>query len=263
MKGKTYTLNYFVRFSGLHDLRKVTNPIIAAWIDDQRVRNNSGRSINTRLAHLTAMLRWQRDANLKMPDLRISLITKVAEFPSRKKCFSRGEVERVLAKADVCTWLLIRLSFDCGLRISELRNLRLQNIEHDRITIIGKGGRRRFAFMSEEAKWRLQSWIKRQKIKDYLWPSPVEQGKPIAVCTIRKMMQAAFNRVGFDDFCPHDLRHAYATDLKRLGIPTRKIQAGLGHHSELTTERYLNDLEGYDIREIYQIKYHMQHVENS
>jgi DNA-binding protein Fis len=43
--------------------------------------------------------------------------------------------------------------------------------------------------------------------------------------------------------------------LKLLGIPTRKIQAGLGHATESVTERYLSDLEGSDLREIYEIKY--------
>lgn len=255
MLSKTYAINDFVRSSRLTDLHKISNQDIYRWINLQTERGNSGRSINDRLAHLKAMLRWQKDMNLEMPKLKLALIVKVVEAPPRKNFFSRQQIEQVLAQANQLEWLLVSLAFDCGLRISELRHLQLTDIEDDRINIIGKGLKRRYAYLRPEARRRLTIWIKNQEISDYLWPSPLSPERPLAVCTIRKYMRNAFLRAGVIDFCLHDLRHSYATDLKQLGVSTRQIQAGLGHASEVTTERYLSDLDGFNLREIYNIKY--------
>ncbi len=255
IQSKTYILNNFISETGLTDLRKINNQHIYHWIKVQKARGNSGRSVNVRLAHLCAMLRWQQAMNLPMPHLQLGLIVKSAERPPRKNCFTRTEIQCVLEQANQLEWLLISLSFDCGLRISELRNLRKNNLHEDCLTIIGKGNKRRFAYLQPETLRRLENWIKRQEIKGYFWPSPLQPEVPLAVCTLRTYMRAAFNRAGFSNFCPHDLRHSYATDLKKLGVSTRKIQAGLGHSTERVTEKYLSDLEGYDLRDLYEIKY--------
>lgn len=258
MLGKIYAINNFVKFTGLNDLRKISNQMIIDWINSQIARQNSGRSVNDRLAHLKALLRWQTEMQVKMPHLQLPLIPRVKEAPPRKVYFTRHQVQTVLAKANPLEWLLISLAFDCGLRITELCNLRRADLHSNSLDIIGKGRKRRHAYLSIEVMRRLSKWIKANRITNYLWPSPIFPDKPIAVCTVRDYMRRAFARVGIEDFCPHDLRHSYATDLKRLGIPTRQIQAGLGHSTEKVTEQYLSDLDGYDLIEMYRIKYAAQ-----
>lgn len=255
LTSKIYTLNNFVLSSKLTDLRLISNQLIFEWINQQSARGNSGRSINDRLAHLKAMLRWQRDMNLEMPLLRLALIPKVCEVPPRKVHFTREQIEQVLVQANLQEWLLIKLSFDCGLRISELRKLQLSDIREDRLTVIGKGNKRRYAYLCIDVKNRLAEWITSQNIQKYLWPSPISPNTALHTCTIRAHMKRAFQKAGINNFCPHDLRHSYATDLKKLGATTRQIQAGLGHTSEVVTERYLSDLEGYDLRDLYTLKY--------
>lgn len=204
-------------------------------------------------------MRWQSEMNLKMPKLQLALIPSVQEQPPRKVFFTREQIGQVLNVSNQLQWLLISLAFDCGLRIAELQGLRLASVHGDHIDIIGKGQKRRYAYLSNEVKEKLQDWISKSKIDDYLWLSPIHSGQPLAICTIRAYMQDAFRRAGFNNFCPHDLRHSYATDLKLLGVPTRQIQAGLGHSTEQVTERYLSDLNGYDLAEMYQIKYSAHH----
>ena len=255
LTSKMYTLNKFIFDSELTDLQFISNQLIFNWISQQTLRGNSGRSINDRLAHLKAMLRWQKDMNLEMPKLKLALIPRVQELPARKIHFTREQIRQVLTQANQEEWLLIRIAFDCGLRISELQNLQLSHLQDRRLTIIGKGNKRRYAFLCSEVKLRLDYWIKDQKIQKYLWPSPFYKNSPLAVCTIRAHMKQAFKRAGINDFRPHDLRHSYATDLKLLGATTRQIQAGLGHSSEAVTEKYLSDLDGYDLQDLYNLKY--------
>lgn len=225
------------------------------WISIQKSHGNTGRSINDRLAHIKAMLRWQQEMNVKMPHLHLALITKVKETPPRKNYFTREDIHRVLSRANEVEWLLIHLAFDCGLRIGELQKLRIQHLLDDRLTIYGKGSKRRYVYICDEVKYRLEHWIEKHQIIDYLWPSPICQGRPLSCCTLRSYMRRVFMCCGYCDFCPHDLRHSYATDLKNLGLPTRQIQAGLGHTTEVVTERYLSDLDGFNLRTIYQVKY--------
>ncbi len=255
---KVYTINDFVRESKISDLRKINNQHINIWINAQYLRNNSGRSINDRLAHLKAMLRWQKDMNLHMPHLKLGLVPKVTELPARKVCFSRDEIERVLKYANEFQWLLISLCFDCGLRISELQNLQRCHLCRDRLYIIGKGKKSRYVFLRRETRLRLISWLEQHPASEYFWESPLQVGVPLATCTLRLSMKQCFKRAGIENFCPHDLRHSYATDLKNLGISTRHIQAALGHAAEAVTEKYLSDLDGFNLREVYHIKYSQQ-----
>ena len=255
MLAKVYTLNNFIKYTKLNDVRKISNQMIISWIDAQSMRGNVGRTINNRLVHLKAFLRWQREMNLVMPKLQLSLIPHIREMPPRKIYFTRDQVSRVLDVASLLEWLLISLAFDCGLRITELRNLRLSDLHHNRINIIGKGQKRRYAYLSPQVIRHLTEWMNENQIVDFLQPSPICPDRPLAVCTIREYMRNAFKRAGFTNFCPHDLRHSYATDLKCLGVSTRQIQAGLGHSTEKITEQYLSDLDGYDLIEMYRVKY--------
>lgn len=254
MATKIHHINYFVKFTRISRLEDISNQQIYDWIDFQKSRGNSGRSINNRLAQLKVMLRWQRDDNVIMPNLKIARIAMQKELPARKNYFSRAEIQKVLAQASLREWLMIKLSFDCGLRIGELLNIRLNDIYDCKIRIVGKGSKLRWVIMSHESRLKLNDWIAEENITDFLWPNLLRTSH-VGQEDARSAMRKVFQQAGFSDFHPHDLRHSYATDLKKLGLPTRKIQMAMGHASEATTERYLSDLDGVNIEEIYKIKY--------
>lgn len=258
MIAKTKTINNFIQFSGIKDLSEVDNDKINRWIMAQDRRGNCARTINVRLSHVRDMLEWQRDENIDMPGLKLSRLIKQREEPARKNFYTRDQIKEVLALADRREWLLIKLGFDCGLRISEIQKLRLRDFRGKKIEIIGKGRKRRFVIVSEELYVRLKDYIKREEITDYLWQRSPQDRKPICSEAIRYKLSKVFRAAGYTDFRPHDLRHSFATDLKLLGVSTRKIQLALGHSSEATTEKYLSDLMGCDVDEIYEVKYSVE-----
>lgn len=255
LSGQMSDINYFVRFSGLKDLREITNAQIYAWISYQVDQGNKGSTVNARLKRLIAMLRWQRDDNLSMPGLKISRIPLQKEEPPKRTYYTREQIYKALQYADRREWLWIKMMFDCGFRVSELRMLRLSQIDGDVVQFTGKGRKTRPAILSKEVVERLQDWVTREQIEDYLWPSGRSKREPISVKVLREQMRKPFEHAGIYGACPHDLRRSYATDLKRLNVPTRRIQQGLGHASELTTECYLRDLDGAEVRDIYDVKY--------
>lgn len=249
MARKTHSVNDFVRFTGLTRLEDVTNQQVYDWVKWHKERGNTARSVNNYLHQLKAMLKWQRDENIKMPNLKISRISFQKEAPARKNWFSRRQIKLALLYAEPREWLMISLSFDCGLRIEELMNLKLSDISGRKIKIIGKGNRLRWGMMSRKTKRRLKKWIKKERITDYLWRGRNNIGH-LGQEKARLEMQAVFAKAGFDNFRPHDLRHSFATELKLLGLPTRKIQLALGHTTEAITEHYLSDLDGVTIENI-------------
>lgn len=255
MDFKTRNINYFVQFSRLTRLEDITNDMIDEWVAYQVSRDNSGRTINHRLYQMKVMLKWQRDDNVIMPNVKISRISMQREDPPRKRYFTREQIDKALSFADRREWLMIQLAFECGLRISELRKLRLSDIEDRKIKVIGKCRKLRHCFMSEETRKRLDDYIVSEQISDCLWPSAINNSSPMCTQNIRKAIQRVFDAAGLHGMVPHDLRHSFATELKNMGISTREIQVGLGHSTQSVTEQYLHDLDGYEVEQLYERRY--------
>ena len=249
MLDKTHAVNNFVKHSRIERLEDVTNQQIYDWVQYHRECGNTARTVNNYLHQLKAMLKWQKEENIEMPNLKLSRISFQKEAPARKNWFTRKQIKRALLYADSREWLFISLSFDCGLRIEELMNLKLSDINGRKVKIIGKGNRLRWGMMSRKTKRRLKKWVKKENITDYLWRGRNGKGH-LGQEKARLLMEAVFKKAGFDNMVPHDLRHSFATELKLLGLPTRKIQLALGHTSEAITEHYLSDLDGITIENI-------------
>lgn len=256
MEGKITSLNHFAKYTHLNRLEDLTNNIVFEWMAMQTKCSNKPRTINNRLKHLFAMINYFHDEyDMEIPGFQQRKIKKQHEESPNRRAFTRDIVYEALHYADRRTWLQIKICFDCGLRINELRQMSLRDLDGSRLLVHGKGRKNRFVVLSDEVMVRLQDYIKVNHITQDLWPSINGRTAPASTTSIREAMKKAFAAAGVPDFCPHELRHSYATDLKRLGAPTRSIQAGLGHSSERITEVYLHDLDSGTIEELYKLKY--------
>ena len=250
MRLKRGVIGRFVEFVGVRRVEDLENRQIDAWMARLAERGLKGRSVNDYLAQVVAMLRWQVDMGVVMPRLKLGMIMKQKEMPARRGCYEAAEVQRVLERAGEREWLMVSLSFDCGLRIDELRRVKFADIQGRRIVVVGKGAKRRFVFMSRETWRRLRDYSLRVR-GEYLWPGRTA-GQPMTTSGMRKAMRRAFEVAGVEGFYPHALRHSFATDLQKNGASIGEICLALGHASEVTTERYLHGLEGCDVREIWE-----------
>lgn len=170
LSAKRWVMRDFRASVPVSSLSEITTQQVNDWIATQARRGLNSRTINTRICHVIAMFRYFRDMGVEMPELKIRHIVKQKETePIRRVFYTREQIEQVLSYCNQIQWLLIKLSFDCGLRITELRNLRLLNITDRMIVFTGKGGRRREVHMSREARERLTQWIVSRRIDDYLW----------------------------------------------------------------------------------------------
>lgn len=245
LHGKRWICREFLKTIKINSLSELSNKHINEWIEEQTARGCSGRTINGRLVNLVAMLRYFQDMGISFPKLKLRLIIKCKEQPPRRVYYTREQIEQVLRYADHLEWLLIKLCFDCGLRISELRNLRLMNLNGRMVTFIGKGSKARESYMSKEAKNRLDDWIQRNRISDFIWVRTPGKNEPMSVEDIRYLMRKPFYQAGFKNFYPHALRHSFATDIQKHGASLMETKEMLGHARIETTERYVHGLEGH------------------
>ena len=245
LHSKRWICREFLKTIQINSLSELSNKHINEWIAEQTARGCSGRTINSRLVNLVAMLRYFQDMGISFPKLKLRLIIKCKEQPPRRVYYTREQIEQVLRYADHLEWLLIKLCFDCGLRISELRNLRLMNLNGRMVTFIGKGSKARESYMSEEARSRLDDWIQRNRISDFIWVRALGKNEPMSVEDIRYLMRKPFYQAGFKNFYPHALRHSFATDIQKHGASLMETKEMLGHARIETTERYVHGLEGH------------------
>jgi len=141
---------------------------------------------------------------------------------------------------------IIEVLFSCGLRVSELVNLKLSNIffEEEFVRVVGKGSKERLVPISPKAIKELQYWFMdrdRLNIKkgeeDYVFLN--RRGAHLTRTMILIMLKRLAAEAGIQKtISPHTLRHSFATALLEGGADLRVIQALLGHESIGTTEIY-------------------------
>jgi hypothetical protein len=165
---------------------------------------------------------------------------------------STEEVDQLQNSIDLSKWeghrnrAIIEILFSCGLRVSELINLKISNIYiiERYIRVIGKGSKERLVPISDKALHELEMWFKDRyamNIKpgeqDYVFLN--RRGAHLTRTMILIMIKKQAELAGIKKtISPHTLRHSFATELLRGGADLIAIQAMLGHESVSTTEIY-------------------------
>ena len=143
---------------------------------------------------------------------------------------------------------IIEVLFSCGLRVSELVNLKLSNLylEEGFVRVMGKGSKERLVPISSKAISELQYWFMDRNLmkiqqgeEDYVFLN--RRGKHLTRTMILIMLKRQAVAAGITKtISPHTLRHSFATELLKGGADLRAIQAMLGHESIGTTELYMH-----------------------
>lgn len=165
---------------------------------------------------------------------------------------SADEVDTLENSIDLSKWegqrnkAIIEVLFSCGLRVSELVNLKISNLYLDEryIRVFGKGSKERLVPISPKAIKELGFWFddrRHMNIKpgeeDYVFLN--RRGAHLTRTMILIMIKQQAVLAGITKtISPHTLRHSFATVLLEGGADLRAIQAMLGHESIGTTEIY-------------------------
>lgn len=224
----------------------------------------SSESLYLQIAALRAFFKWaETEKHLPAnPAENLSLPRRWKRIP---KSLSHAEVEQILkplatnAPADLCDQAILELAYASGLRLAELRNLRLEqlHLEAGFVTVIGKGNKERVVPVGKFAVAALGRYLTVGR------PQLVRPKSPAAVFLTRRgtafahmtMWLRITNRVkqaGLErNITPHMLRHSFATHLLDHGADLRVIQEFLGHASISTTEVYTH-VAGQRLRDVHE-----------
>jgi integrase/recombinase XerD len=283
---RTYAalLNKFVGWAekeGLDDWKSVELRHLMAFLEHERARalanqpknsprRLSGESLYLEIAALRAFYRFAENENLLPANLaeNLSLPRRWKRVP---KSLTSREIEKLLtpetpeSAQNLCDQAVLELAYASGLRLAELRGLRLEqlHLEAGFINVIGKGNKERVVPVGRTAVAALQRYLQtgRPRLVTPRSPAAVfltKRGTPFAPVTLWLRIKQRVRRAGSASrrggITPHTLRHSFATHLLERGADLRVIQELLGHANISTTEVYTH-VAGQRLREVHR-KFH-------
>lgn len=174
----------------------------------------------------------------KIPHLSINRAFRDNDLPT---VLSVEEVKRIISSVGNLKHKVILMTiYSGGLRLSELINLRIKDIDHDRKFIFvkdAKGKKDRRTLLSDKLVAYLKDYLPKYKPHTFLVEG--QDGGQYTASSVSKVFKTACDAAGIiKKASPHTLRHSFATHMLEGGADLRYIQELLGHSSSKTTEIY-------------------------
>jgi integrase/recombinase XerD len=241
---KTYVneVSIFLQHIGNRNADTITTSNIKAYL--QYCFEKLQLSENTIHSRLNA-LKFYYEQVLKNEKLfwEIPRPKKPTQLP---KVLSETELKKLFdAASNLKHKAILFVAYSAGLRVSEIINLRLQDIDREREQLFihcSKGKKDRYVRLSPLVLDILEQYYKLSKIKpsNYLFEG-IEKGKPYTIRSAQQIFSDCKNKAGIiKSLSFHSLRHSFATHILEKGVDIRFIKEILGHFDIKTTERYLH-----------------------
>jgi site-specific recombinase XerD len=232
-----------------------------------RVDPMKRRTQNYYLIALRAFLKYMRKRGIE--SLSPEFI-ELAKVPERSlDLITDQELGRLMKSPDVGTpqglrdRAILELLFSTGLRISELCNLSIDDVDlsRDEFSVRGKGDKIRVVFLSDSAKDAIRTYLKSRKDMDdalfVQYGKNVKEAKHLRLSprAVQRMLKVHAAKAGITrKVSPHVIRHSFATDLLSNGADLRSVQALLGHANIGTTQIYTHVTDKH-LRDVHK-KFH-------
>lgn len=163
---------------------------------------------------------------------------------------SQEEVKHLLDKiCDMRQYTVISLLYGTGIRIGELRNLKLSDIERANKRLLirqGKGNKDRYVLLPQHSLRAIEDYYRQYRPKTFIFENKQTAGRPLHERSLQTIVNAAMGQAGFKDkhYTAHTLRHSFATHLLDNGCDIHAIKTLLGHSKIETTMVYLHLQQG-------------------
>ncbi|MGI9034497.1 MAG: site-specific tyrosine recombinase XerD [Pyrinomonadaceae bacterium] len=246
------------------DLLQLTRKDLREFLIDLSSEKLSPNSVNRIISALRGFYKFlQFDRHItKNPAEDLIAPQKGFYLP---KFLNQTEIEQLLLVPDVSQEIglrdraILETMYAAGLRVSEVCDLKISDIELDAgiLTCKGKGGKTRKVPLGKSAvEWLKKYLIVRRKKENIeiqnLFVSSF--GKSVSRQDIFKMVKECGAKIGREDVSPHTLRHSFATHLIQNSADVRSVQQLLGHADISTTQIYTHITDAH-LRKTYE-KFH-------
>jgi len=251
-----YRLKYFLLWLPV-PVEEATPAYVKRYLDLLLEKKLAAKTINDRLAAIRSFYRYLHDEeNLDINNPAVSgMALRVAKPLPRNVRQSDLDLffSVITKKRDQAMFMLM---LRCGLRVEEVANLSLDDIDYQYSQIVvrgGKGGKDRTTYFNSDAGSALAAYLRirppTRELKIFLVEKGAYKGKPLSVRGIQKRMEYYAKKSGILITC-HQLRHTMATQLLNNGADIVAIQELLGHSKIEQTMRY-SKLSGLKARNDY------------
>ncbi len=249
--------DFLYKLADIDDFNKIARLHINYYIKELHDKNYSPTSVTRKIAAIRGWFRWlsANEITPTDPSLGVELPKLAKKLP---KVMTVAEIENILKNhlTDIESAVL-ELLYGAGLRVSELVNLELNNIEMSSkyVRCIGKGSKERIIPIGEKAVKALKIYFKKREllVKKFRLDTKKlfikENGKPVTrqdvYVFIKKQGEILKKHIS-----PHTLRHSFATHMLENGADLRVVQELLGHSDVSTTQLYTH-VSKKRLKEVY------------
>ncbi len=250
-------ITYFIDFCGESEIANITRLHISSYIMDLRENGIAPSSISRKISALKSFFKWAC-ANELLTSNPLSSI-EPAKLPKHlPKVLSMNEMNNLLRQnLNPTEKVIVELLYSCGLRVSELCSLNINNINMKSKNIIcfGKGSKERLVPFGEYALKSITDYLNERDI--LINKYGLDTQRLLITDTGRLMTRQdvyrLIHRLGeslHKEISPHTLRHTFATHLLENGADLRVVQELLGHSDVATTQLYTH-VSKKRLKEIY------------
>lgn len=229
----------------IEDIKSIDRMTINSYVRSLRERKYAPTSVIRKVASLRGFFKWVTSSGIidKNPAATLEQPKMQQRLP---KVVSVKEIEEMLRNnLTPLEHIVMELLYSCGLRVSELVNLKLSDIDLSSkyIRCFGKGSKERIIPLGEVAKSAIKEYLPQREllIKKYNLNTKRllirENGHFISRQDVYNFIHAQ-GKVIHKNISPHTLRHSFATHLLENGADLRVVQELLGHSDVSTTQLY-------------------------
>lgn len=247
----------YCHFKGLDSMEEIKRNNLNNYVRELREKDYSTTSVTRKIASLRGFYKWASSNEIIKFNPAGTL--EQPKLPQRlPKVVSTQEIDEIFSqKLDEFETVIFELLYSCGLRVSELVNLKLNDIDLNGkfLSCFGKGSKERIVPFGEKAKNSIKIYL---KVRDYIVKKYDidnkqflinENGKKVTRQEIYEIVSSMGEKI-HKHISPHTLRHSFATHLLENGADLRVVQELLGHSNVATTQLYTH-ISKKRLKEVY------------
>ena len=233
----------------INDIKSVKYETIRGYLSYLHENKYKSKSISRMISSMRSFFKYLKVENI-ITNNPMTLISNPKLEKKLPKYLTINEVESILSAPDmndavgVRDAFILELLYVSGIRVSELVNIKLNDIEESqrRIKILGKGNKERYVLYGSRCSELLKKYISVRSNflkypNDYLILS--KTGRKINTREIRNIINRIKTKAGISiSISPHTFRHTFATHMLNEGADLRAVQELLGHENLSTTTIY-------------------------
>jgi integrase/recombinase XerD len=242
----------------LDQLKQLKKIDIEKYLSAIRNLGNSDSTRKTKVARIRMFFNYLFEYDLIQKNITNS-IKVICNEKSDKSLFSHSDAVKVLNKTRTKEeYVLLNTLLGTGIRIDELVNLECENIQDERIYVLGKGNKHRWVYCIQKVTDVLKDYIETTKEirnSNYVFFSRKFPKTHIAICTVSKIIKECAELseiVNWKKFSAHKFRHIYAMySLNVLNIPIDVVSKNLGHSDVSVTSRTYAEADKERVRDYF------------